>query len=90
MRCYKILFDGYILAIGEGEYGGMTISKEEYNHIFSIIRNKPFTTETTDYRLREDLTWEAIAVDPLDLNLDQEPTLEDKAEAYDILTGVIL
>lgn len=84
MRYYKHISDGYILAIGTGN-GGTEITEAEYNEILSVIRNKPKATETTDYRLREDLTWEAYEVEPPE---PPEPSAEDKAEAYDILMGV--
>ena len=83
MRYYKQILDGYILVIGTGN-GFEEISESEYNTILFIIRNKPATTETTDYHLREDLTWEEYQVPPTP---EPEPTDEDKAEAYDILIG---
>ena len=88
MTFYKLTENGYILSIGwivgHSEY---EITEEEYNHILYIIRNKPAATETTDYRLREDLTWEAYQVEPAS---DPDPTTEDKAEAYDILIGTAI
>ena len=84
MRFYKTIEDGYILAIGTGS-GGEEITEEEYNEIMSVILNKPAHTGTTDYRLRDDLTWEPFEREP---DPNPEPTDEDKAEAYDILMGV--
>lgn len=81
MRCYKQTDAEYILSIGTGN-GGTEITESEYNEILSVIRNKPAATETTDYRLREDLTWEEYTVDPP----DPDPEIED-AEVYDILFG---
>ena len=83
VRFYKTISGGYILAIGTG-IGGDEITEAEYNEIVSIILNKPTHTDTTDYRLREDLTWEPYEIEPVP---DPEPTIEDKAEAYDILVG---
>lgn len=81
MRFYKIIDDVYILAIGTGS-GGEEITEAEYNEIMSVIHAKPSATETTDYRLREDLTWEAYPVDP------PEPDPEvNEAEAFDIIFG---
>lgn len=81
MEYYKMLDDGYILAIGTGS-GGEEITEAEYNEIMSVILSKPARTDTTDYRLREDLTWEAYPVDP------PEPDPEvDEAEAFDIIFG---
>ena len=82
MRYFKVLRDGYIPFIGEGS-SGTEITEEEYNAILSVIRNKPAATETMDYRLRENLTWEEYPVDPP----DPDPEI-DSAELLDILMGV--
>ncbi len=58
MRYYKTISDGYITAIGTGG-GGTEITGREYDQIMSVIQSKPPRTDTTDYHLREDLTWEA-------------------------------
>ena len=78
MRYYKIVEDGVILCIGEGN-GGTEISEAEYNSILSVIKSKQ-TQPGYEYHLLEDLTWEEIHVEP-------EPDIQDKAEAYDILVG---
>ena len=78
---YKQDADGYIIAVGTG--GGTEITEEEYNTILSVIHSKPQGTETTDYRLREDLTWEEYPIDPP----DPDPDIDD-AELLDILMGV--
>ena len=85
MRYYKQTVNGYIIAIGTGG-GGEEITEQEYNEIMTVIQNKPARTETTDFHLKTDLTWEEYErpTDP-----EPEPSDEDKAEAYDILTGVI-
>lgn len=85
MRYYKIIDDLYISSIGTGG-GGVEITETEYSDIMSVIQNKPPRTETTDYHLRTDLTWEEYER-PLDP--EPEPSDEEKAEAYDILTGVV-
>ena len=84
MRYYKLIENGYIIAIGTGG-GGVEITEGEYNTIMAVIQGKPPRTETTDYHLKTDLTWEEYErpVDP-----EPEPSDEEKAEAYDILTGV--
>lgn len=84
MTHYKIVENGYILSIGTVD--GPTdraISEAEYNEIMAVIRSKPPATETTDYRLREDLTWEAFEVEPP----DPDPELNDD-ELLNILMGV--
>lgn len=81
MRYYKDIQDGFIVAIGTGG-GGVEITENEYSSIIAVIRNKPARTDTTDYHLREDLTWEEYErVDPPD---EDEPSAE---EVVDILLG---
>ena len=57
MRYYKIVEDGYLVAIGKGA-GGIEITEDEYNSLLTHIRNHPIAEEGYDYRLKEDLTWE--------------------------------
>ncbi|MBR2697527.1 MAG: hypothetical protein IKE76_02970 [Clostridia bacterium] len=81
MRKFKIVDSGYLSCIGEGT-NGEEITEEEYNTILSVIQSKPPRTETTDYRLREDLAWEEYEVEPP----DPDPEIDD-AEVYEILFG---
>lgn len=62
MRYYKHTSNGYIVSIGTGN-GGEEITESEYNTILSVIANKPVATETTDFMLRDDLTWEEYEVE---------------------------
>lgn len=81
MRYYKLIENGYVTAIGTGG-GGTEITEQEYNTIMAVIQNKPPRTETTDYRLKEDLTWEEHErIDPV------EPEELDHEEAMNILLG---
>lgn len=80
MNYFKQISDSYILAVGTGA-GGTEITETEYNQILAVIHAKPPRTDTEDYHLREDLTWEAFAVEPL-----PEPELDD-SEALEILLG---
>lgn len=80
---YKISANNYIAAIGVGN-AGTSITESEYNEILSVIHNKPSRTETTDYRLKTDLTWESYEIEPIP---EEEPTEEDYAEAGHILMG---
>ena len=84
MRYYKQISNGYIIAIGTGG-GGEEITEQEYNEIMTVIQSKPVRTETTDFHLKTNLTWEEYErpADP-----ESEPSDDDKAEAYDILMGV--
>lgn len=81
MRCFVLTENGYIIAVGTGN-GGAEISEAEYNEILSVIHNKPKATDTTDYRLREDLTWEEYEFEPP----DPDPDIDD-AELLNILMG---
>lgn len=76
---YKTVKNGYILSISTGS-GEIEITEEEYNAIMSAILNKPAPTESIDYMLKEDLTWEAVEIE----QGEDEPTAE---ELLDILTG---
>ena len=77
MRFYIQSENGYVLAIGTGNTG-YEITEAKYNEILDIIHDKPAATETTDYRLKEDLTWEPYEIDPPDPDpeLDGEDVLE--------------
>ena len=57
MRYYKMIIDGYIVAVGIG-IGGAEIPAEEYAELLNIIRAKPAAIKGYDYRLKSDLTWE--------------------------------
>lgn len=82
---YKSIIAPYITCIGEKNNladGEIEITEAEYNEILSVIRDKPKGTDTTDYRLREDLTWEEYEVEPP----DPDPDIDD-AELLNILMG---
>ena len=76
MRYYKIIENGYITAIGTGDGSGTDITEQEYNAIMDIIRNKPERTENSDFRLKQDLTWE-------EYERIEEPVMDDDAEEED-------
>lgn len=80
-RYYKNFDGGYISAIGTG-VGGEEITKEEYENILSVIRNRPTPEAGYDYRLKTDLTWELVALPPE----EDDPELSD-TEALDIILG---
>ena len=85
MRYYKTVDIDFIVSVGTGS-GGEEITEREYAEILATIRNKPTAREGFDYRLKTDLTWEEYALPPVP-DVEDEPTVEDKAEAYDILMG---
>ena len=81
---YKQTKNGYIGAIGKN-IGGTEISESEYTELLSIIQSAPVAPDGYAYRLRaDDLEWELAELPPAP---EYEPTIEDKAEAYDILMG---
>lgn len=77
MRYYKVIADNYIIRIGTGN-GGEEIDNKEYENILSVINRRPASTDTTGYRLKADLTWEAYEKEPV------EP-VEEEASADEIL-----
>ena len=81
MRYYKEIENGYIIAIGTGG-NGTEIAEAEYDEIMAVIQAKPQRTETADYHLKADLTWE-------EYEREEEPIPDeiDAEEALDILMG---
>lgn len=80
MDYFKTTNGNYILSVGTGA-GGEEITENEYNEIMTAILNKPEATETTDYQLKTDLTWEAYEVEPV-----TDPEVDD-TEALNIILG---
>ena len=78
IRYYRIDKDGYLVMIGTGN-GGEEITAEEYNEIIEVLKTKPTPTESTDYMLKSDLTWEQYEVEPV--IIDEELTAEEIAQA---------
>lgn len=85
MKYYKQIENNYILTIrigGSSEDGCEEISETEYNEILNIIPTKPLKTETTDFRLTTDMTWEEYEI--------PQPIIDDNitdAEALNIILG---
>lgn len=75
MRFYKIITDGYLVAVGNGS-GGTEITAEEYAELLNIIHNKPSAESGFDYRLKADLSWELYELPPMPID-DEEATTED-------------
>ncbi len=66
---------------------GKEITEAEYNEILSMLRNRPTAPDGYAYRLTAQLEWELYELPPAE---DEEVVdeTEEKAKAYDILTGV--
>lgn len=79
MRYYKTIDNGYITAIGTGG-GGTEITEREHHQIMTVILTKPPRTETTDYRLKTDLTWESYQRPPEPVVPDVPDNLNEVAE----------
>ena len=82
MKYYKTIQNGYIMSISSGA-GSVEITETEYNDIMSAIQNKPQATDTIDYQLKTDLTWEAYEVQQPDPSEEEL----DNSEAVEILLG---
>lgn len=82
MNYFAIIKDGYIVAVGKGR-AGVDITEKEYENITAAVVAMPTAPDGYVYRLRANgLEWELIELPPM-----PEPSVEDKAEAYDILMG---
>ena len=80
MRYYKIITDGYLVAVGSGS-GGTEIAEAEYAELLNIIRTKPVASEGYDYRLKSDLTWELYELPII-------PTTDEDANEADYLAAL--
>ena len=77
---YKIVTNGIIAVIGTGN-GGESITEAEYNHIKSMISNRPAAPAGFGYRLTESLEWELY-----ELPIVEDEEIDD-AEALEIILG---
>ena len=84
MRTYKIIIDGYLVAVGSGS-GGTEITAEEYAELLNIIRTKPVASEGYEYRLKADLTWELYELPPVPAPEDEDATEADYIAALNEL-----
>lgn len=66
MRYYKLVIDGYLIAIGTGA-GGKEITEEEYNQILNIIQSSPKAEEGFIYKLTENIEWELCELPPTEV-----------------------
>lgn len=86
MIYFAVIKNGYVDSFGTAEREVATvISEARYNEIKSKLGNHPTAPAGYTYKLRADnLEWELVELPP---ETEYEPTIEDKAEAYDILIG---
>lgn len=87
MKYFKSTESDYIVLIGT-DIGGEEITAEEYEHILSVIHNRPVADDGYTYKLRTDLTWELCENPPV-AEEDMEATEEDLRNALAEL-GVIV
>ena len=90
-RCYKMIKDGMIVAVGQDALTGEEITEAEYNSLKAIIDNKPADTETHYYVLKAD-TLECEAVErpePITLETDPYTAGYDQAVLDMIESGVL-
>lgn len=60
-RCYKMIKDGMIVAVGQDALTGEEITEAEYNSIKDVIDSKPEDTETEVYILdAEKMEYKAV------------------------------
>lgn len=84
MRYYKMIIDGYLVAVGSGS-GGTEITAEEYAELLNIIRTRPVASEGYDYRLKSDLTWELYELLPVPAPEDEDANEVDYKAALAVL-----
>ena len=79
---FKGIDNGYIRTVGQADDvpAGWECTEEEYNQILEAFKHKPPVTDSKDYFLKEDLTWEEIDVEPMEEQ-------EEAEEILSILTG---
>lgn len=87
MRFFKVVSDGYIISVGSDSYTGKEISQAEYDQIMATVKTAPDAPDGYACRLTESLEWELVKVETPD-TIDTMTETEQKAAAYDILTGV--
>lgn len=79
MNKYFKNFDGdYIFSVGTGT-GDAEITKEEYETILSVIKNRQKAESGFDNKLRKDMTWELVELPPVSedekISADEAPKI---------------
>ena len=78
---FKLMEGDYISLVGTGSSDN-EITREEYETILSVIRNRPTAQPGYTYKLRTDLTWELMELPPE----ADDPDISD-GEALAIILG---
>ena len=74
MAKIKVIYDDYIIGIGENPIVKEGITQKEYDELTNIFRNKPTAPDGFHYMLRADnLNWELV----------ENPTEEPEEEGND-------
>ena len=81
---YKLVLDGYIVAVGKGE-SGIPITDSQYNEIMAMLRNRPVPPAGYDYRLTDMMVWELYELPPVE-EADEEISGD---ELLSMLEGVM-
>ena len=84
MRCYKIVENNIIIAIGIG-LGGEEIEKAQYDEIYEKIKNIPQADGGYAYKLKENLEWELVEEKVETDIVEEEATEQDYIEALNEL-----
>ena len=80
MQYFKTMYDNTVAGISTvNASGNGNITEEEYNNLRGMFLNMPRGKKI----IEENGTYSYVDAP----SIDPEPTVEDKAEAYDILTG---
>lgn len=86
MKYFKMIENGYIVLVGTN-CGGTEITKQEYDEIMEVIRNKPVVAEDFDYKLTKNLKWERFEIPVIEEEIatetDYKETLESLGAIFD-------
>ena len=85
MKYYKNVVDGYLISLEKRETvtTGTEITEAEYNHINSLLADRPTAPDGFSYRLSANLEWEQYEFPTVD-DVDEDIS---EAEALDIILG---
>ena len=84
MSYYKVVKDGYVVGVGiDTKDHDFIITKQEYDTLVNMAKQRPLAPDGYEYRLTESLEWEK-ALAPKNPTTEEVLTAE---EALAILTG---